>query len=312
MSQTSTRTAYLTRKYLHYRLFVIGLFSILMFLGAPLYVGANEDGSTEKDNTSVSDHSKKFEKLLSDPEELRNFVNYVHAEMPDTGLGNYTDKGSNLTLVGIATDFPLYDSNGSETADGAYFGLTAGIQSQFNVDKKTDDLLNTNFQVGFPFKYRWGGASFRLRLMHQSSHVGDDLLTNGGTTPAVRDLSIEFADFILSYDHRDVRFYAGGAYRFDQETSGPNKGNWKGGFEFVDSTPGIYGFQPMVAFNVTSKKATDWEEQYSFRVGLRNRNWFWDTNSIDIMLHGYDGPLTFGQFYRTEAEYYGIGIYFNT
>ncbi len=47
---------------------------------------------------------------------------------------------------------------------------------QFDLSAPSSDLINTDYVVGVPLSWRSGGWSTRVRLYHQSSHLGDEFL----------------------------------------------------------------------------------------------------------------------------------------
>lgn len=67
------------------------------------------------------------------------------------------------------------------------------------MDASSDDLLNSDYLVGFPLSFRFGKFTGRFWFFHQSSHLGDELLLSGNAPERI-NLSIEAVDLELAYD----------------------------------------------------------------------------------------------------------------
>ena len=78
------------------------------------------------------------------------------------------------------------------------------------------DLINSDYQLGFPVTPREGPFSARIRLYHQSSHLGDEFLLNNPQVTRV-NYSFEEADAVGSFEYRWLRLYAGGGYLLHRE-----------------------------------------------------------------------------------------------
>ncbi len=76
--------------------------------------------------------------------------------------------------------------------------------------------------MGIPVSWRRGDWSTRVRLYHQSSHVGDEFLLENPAFNRV-NLSFEEVEAILSYDHRWVRVYADGGNLLHREPAVPDR-----------------------------------------------------------------------------------------
>src|SRR3989441_12003782 len=82
----------------------------------------------------------------------------------------------------------------------------------------TNDLINTDYLVGLPLTYRHGSWATRLRLYHQSSHLGDEYLLH---TNAQRvDLTFEAAELLVSKEIAQWRGCGGGGGLFAPPPAG--------------------------------------------------------------------------------------------
>jgi len=69
--------------------------------------------------------------------------------------------------------------------------------------------------VGIPVTVRWAGFSSRLRVYHQSSHLGDEFLLSSEIER--KNLSFEAVDLLLSQEIGPLRAYGGGEILFNRE-----------------------------------------------------------------------------------------------
>src|SRR2546427_2916699 len=134
-----------------------------------------------------------FQPLLADPKEPQFFVTYLWDRSPRLG--------SRLASVGFGQTIGLVRESDWELA------IAAGVFSQFNMQSATNDLINTDYLVGLPLTYRHGSWSTRLRLYHQSSHLGDEYLLHTNA-PRV-DLTVEAAELLVSKEMAQWRVGAG-------------------------------------------------------------------------------------------------------
>jgi len=55
--------------------------------------------------------------------------------------------------------------------------IAAGLFSQFNMASATNDLIDADYRIGLPLTYRRGAFASRFQLYHQSSHLGDPVVS---------------------------------------------------------------------------------------------------------------------------------------
>ncbi len=210
-------------------------------------------------------------------------------------------------LIGISTDHPLYRGVSPDQKQAWQLVLEGGILSQFNIDASSDDLLNTDFLVGFPFLYRNEPFSARFRIMHQSSHLGDELLLRENAPKRI-NLSVEFAELALAYQLGGWRFYGGGGDSFRQQPSFLDFRNLHGGIEYVSPNP-----QSKIAvlggMHYRTSGQTNWSYSSDFKAGLRFRGSQPHASVIDVLLEYHNGPFPYGQFFTNDTQYAGIGFY---
>ncbi len=248
-----------------------------------------------------------FRPLLADPKQPQFFVSMMrfHSSEP---VDAFT-RTITMASVGYGGTFGLYRR---PTADGrgAYqISLDGALFAQFNMDAPSHDLINADYTVGIPFTFREGPFSMRLRLYHQSSHLGDEYLLR--FHPKRVNLSYEAADLLVARDWGPFRGYVGGEYRVDRDPSTlrPAMAHW--GLEYR-STGDLFDTARLVAgLDVKHDQQDAWNPSASLRVGLEFGSPSRDKRRLRVFLEGYDGHSPYGQFYQDKVDYFGVAVTFN-
>jgi hypothetical protein len=159
----------------------------------------------------------------------------------------------------------------------------------------------------------------RLRIYHQSSHLGDEYLLR---EPAERrnreNLSFESIDATLSYDAGALRFYGGGERLVNREPVDLAETVVHGGAEFRPRTwiiplKSLGGFRFLAGSDVKTSEEHDWKPSVSARAGLeydRARGGDVQGRRWALLAEYYDGPSPYGQFFRERVRYLGVGVHF--
>ncbi len=244
--------------------------------------------------------------LAADPKEERSFVSYLRgdfATIADPEPGAKT----NIGAVGLGDSFAIFRSAGNAAGDGIQLSLGAAVFTQFNLDATSFDLINADYLVGFPLTYRRGGFSTRLRVYHQSSHLGDEFLLS--RQPERINLSFESVELILSQEVGALRFYGGGEafFRRAPEDLVPHLAHVG-----VELRPAVLGQgRLLAAFDLKAVEEVEWELAWSARAGVeiaRIPSPGHPPRVISLMAEFYDGVAPYGQFYREDIRYVGVGL----
>ena len=195
--------------------------------------------------------------------------------------------------------------------DGEWeFGVQAGVFSIFDVSAQSIDLVNADYRVGFLGSYRNGPLSGFLRLLHQSSHLGDEfLLNNPGVTRI--NLSFEEIDVKLSYQIMPwLRIYGGGGYIVHRFPEDLGRGTTQWGIELV-STRTFFGgiLRPVAYADFQCNERANWQIGQSIMAGVQFENARIGDRRIQLLAEYYGGPSPDGQFYTQRASWYGIGVH---
>jgi Protein of unknown function (DUF1207) len=253
--------------------------------------------------------------LVADPKAPHSFVSYLR-ERSDTGRGQLS---ANVASVGIGDMFGLGRWSGKRPGDGVQLSLTGAVFAQFDLGAPSYDLLNADYVIGLPLTIRRGRGSMRLRIYHQSSHLGDEYLLR--EPPDRRDrenLSFESVEAILSLDAGALRVYGGGERLVNREPSDLAGTVVHGGAEFRPMTwvipfGDLGGFRFVAASDIKTSKEHDWKPSVSARAGLeydRARGTEPPGRRWGLFAEFYEGPSPYGQFFRERVRFMGVGAHF--
>jgi hypothetical protein len=279
------------------------------------------EGIGEKSNSGASalelfPENDVFRPLWADPKQPQFFMSWQSTHIRSNIVNVNTPTHVNLGTVGFGENFGLVGKRNG--CDGWQVGILPGVFAQFNLDSGSTDLINADYVIGIPVSFRSGLFSTRLRLFHQSSHLGDEFLLNNPGVNRV-NLSFEVVEAILSLDAPGGwgRIYGGGARAFHVEPSNidPNSVHW--GFELRGPTMAApLLVKPMPGTRLTLVFGSDFQ-------AFEELNWTINTNVVGglewgkvgsdrrfrILVNYYHGYTPYGQFFATKLEMVGAGVY---
>lgn len=188
--------------------------------GAECLSGADERGGRPDAGMGsvVFPRDDVFRAPLADPKEPRFSASYQRVRFR-TGqvTAAHPDETLHMGFVSAGTTLGLW-SRRRDGCDGIQVGILGGVFSQFDLDRSSGDLVNSDFLVGVPVTGRSGRWSGRARLLHQSSHLGDEFLVRNRAI-RVRNFGFEMVDLLVSYDFDRLRIYGGAGVVFNSSTS---------------------------------------------------------------------------------------------
>lgn len=243
-----------------------------------------------------------FQPALADPKEPRFFVSPRHYDTHTDTLW--------LVEVGYGANFPIYGRIDG-AGNGWNIGISGGLFGLFNMEAKSFDLINADYTVGVPLTWREGKTSSRLRLYHQSSHLGDEFLLNAA--PERINLSFESLEGLIAYDLTPFRIYAGGEVLLHREPADLDRLMAHAGVEYFGAEPtqllpGLRG-RPFAGLDLKSYAEHEWSIDRSLKVGMQ-----FDAPHSDhylrLSVDGYRGYSPHGQFYADRISYLGFGVMF--
>lgn len=236
-----------------------------------------------------------FQPLIADPTQPQFFAATLWVTSPRLV--------TQLASVGVGENIGLLRGSGG----GWQVSVAAGVFSQFDLRRPSNDLVNTDYLVGLPFTWRHGDLSGRLQYYHHSSHLGDEYVLR--TNPTRINLSFECLEALLADELGEFRVYGGGEILLRREPRDLNRLLLHGGVEWRGRRPAVRGHGAFfLAFDAKASQQRRWQLGMSGRAGIAfgsgsGRHW-------NLQLHGYSGPVPFSQFYEENIESVGVGLHF--
>ena len=196
---------------------------------------------------------------------------------------------------------------GARPGDGIQLDLAGAVFAQLNLGLPSFDLINQDYLVGLPLTFRRGGFSGRLRVYHQSSHLGDEFLL--ARQPERVNLSFESLELLLSQEVGPVRVYGGGETFFRREPEELASRLVHAGAEFHQ--PVFGGLAAVAALDVKAVDDQGWITSWSASAGMevaRIGGAGHPSRAISLVAEYYDGAAPYGQFYRDNIQYWGLAL----
>ena len=254
-----------------------------------------------------------FRPPLADMKQPRFYLGVRNVEFKTGGLpAGGVDDNITAAIVAMGTDIGIWRRSTRHTCDGLQVSLLGGVFSQYNLDTSSDDLINADYMVGPMLTLRRGRVSARLRLYHQSSHLGDEFILNNPGVDRV-NLSFETFDGLVAFTGSWWRLYVGGGYILSSDSDLPGNGLGQAGFELRGLRWSWAGARGAAVFGTDwqSFEARDWDFTTSVKGGLELSNPA-GTNRFRVLLVYLRGSVPFGQFFNTEKiENYGLELQFD-
>jgi hypothetical protein len=247
--------------------------------------------------------------LTADPKEPRSFVSLLRGTFPS--IDDPADNSTTLASVGLGDAFGLVRLSGSRAGDGLQFDITGAIFAQFDLGAESNDLINADYIIGVPMTFRARGFSTRVRLYHQSSHLGDEYLLRNADIQ--RDnLSFESLEFLVSQEVGAFRGYVGGERVFRRDPATVAAKLFHAGAELRTRRESVAQLIAGVDVKITERHNN--AAATSGRVGLELKSSSpggHPSRLVTLLLEIYKGPSPYGQFFQDDISYIGVGVHFS-
>jgi hypothetical protein len=246
--------------------------------------------------------------LLADPKEARSFISFLGGTF--RSLDDPSGKGTTIGSVGLGDSFGLVRWNGSTPGEGLQFDVVGGLFAQFDLGAESNDLINADYIIGVPLTLRKRGFTSRVRVYHQSSHLGDEYLLRSEDIER-ENLSFESLELIASQEMGPLRVYGGGEILFRREPETLPARLVHAGVELRSGRGGR--IQLVAGVDLKATEEHDWSPATSARVGLeaaRGERGGHPVRLITLMVEFYQGPSPYGQFFQDDISYVGVGLHF--
>ncbi len=256
-----------------------------------------------------------FQPLVADPRQPQYSVAYRGA---DRVIGKVA------AAVDLGDEFPIFRWRDVWWGRGdLQIGLEAGIFAVFSyVDipphesDESCELVNTDYWVGIPLSYAYNEWSYRLRLYHISSHLGDEFLVNHPEFIANRkNPSFEAIDLFTSYQiSSNLRGYAGAGVVVHSDESFKLKPLYvEYGFELR-----LFGQRfeyhrlfgtPFLAIHTENWQQRHWDIDVTVMAGYELSKLQGVGRKLRMFAEYHAGFSYEGQFFNERVKYWEAGFY---
>ncbi len=269
---------------------------------AMLPIDASAEAPTEEPKVRVFPRLPLFAPLSADLRWPRLSVAYTYY------IGD-----SELAHVGSAdagASIPIVQKDGRR---GSWeVGVQGGIFSIFDFAAPSSDLVNADYLGALTFTYRRNSWTLFTRILHQSSHLGDEYLL-GNEVERV-NLSFEEIDALVSYDVRTWAWvYAGLGVMVRREPSDLDRWSLQAGGEVRPFTAKTERrLQVLIAVNLDLWQETGWTPDASIVAGATLDPRGDSSYRVDFLLRYYVGRSPNGQFFTERIQTLGpaVQLYF--
>jgi hypothetical protein len=175
-------------------------------------------------------------------------------------------------------------------------------------------LINADYVVGVPVTWRRDRVSARLRVYHQSSHLGDEYLLQN---PDVRRIDVSFEELegiaALDVGGGRGRAYVGAGVLLhrnpDMERGKLLFGvEWRRRGHFGSRAAGGLGRMLVAGVEVKLLQELDWEADVRAVVGVELTRAL-GGRSVSLLAEYYNGSIPYGQFFHEKEDHIGLGLH---
>ena len=242
-----------------------------------------------------------FEPLVATAKEPQ-FSTGLHRVNSSGQLGEFT-----AGVVSYGEHFGLVRWQ-STAAEQWQLSIVGALFAQFNMDSESKDLINADYTIGISGTHRRGPNTYRLRLFHQSTHLGDELLL-GEPAPVRINYSLEAIDFLAAYKWHNYRLYGGVAYLLNVEPSSLDRIGLQLGGDFLSTRYQLFEGNLTGGVDLTAFEGDDWGVNTAVKFGVEYGKPGSGNRRIRVMLEYYNGKAPFGQFFDVNISSYGLTAY---
>jgi hypothetical protein len=200
----------------------------------------------------------------------------------------------------------------SESEDGGIVvAAQTGVFARFRIEYPSRDELATDWIIGMPIEIRRGRFSSRIRIVHHSSHMGDEF--NVVTGAERLEFGGETFDALAAYRIPGIiRLYGGGGWIFRSQTKDIPFLVREGLDDRFFLQAGADGaWQPFGNPRINVIAGIDWQSAQRIRwkgavalaggITASARG-----QSIGFIARFFDGRSAMGQFFNTRERYYSL------
>lgn len=180
----------------------------------------------------------------------------------------------------------------------AYHDSTAG--------KARRRILNNDYKISIIYNLRRGDNTYRFRVYHLSSHLGDDyIFRNRITAPTPNSVNYELLDVTYSRTVNNWRLYGGAGIVLRKTDERKPLSAQLGAFYKRPSTKAA---RLVGGVDVKFWQQTDFRPGIHGGVGIELGR---TQNNLTFLLEGYSGFRPYSQYENEQTSWIGAGVYLN-
>jgi hypothetical protein len=263
-----------------------------------------------------------FQPLVADPLEPRMGIGLLQTdvfERAGEGLERESfsfpdpeDAANDVNAAAaIGGSIPLFQLAEWPGKGGMVASAQLGVFSRFRIEYPSRDDVGQDWFVGMPFEIAYEKFTGRFRIMHRSSHIGDELVETTGASRI--EFGGEFADFLAGYELLPgARLYGGATWNFRSYTEQLPALRVRDMHDYLEVHGGIdgswYGWSEgrtglVAGFDWQSAQRTGWRSQFSLAAGFAARK---NGQATKLMLRYFHGPSSMGEFFLTKETFVAL------
>jgi len=246
-----------------------------------------------------------FQPLIADP---RQVMNAAALRFNDDVVGKH------VGAVSFGGDFILIRLKDMLCWRGDMdLGIQAGIFSVFDLDHVEACMVNTDFFAAALVTYAFDRWSFRFRLWHLSSHLGDEFIISYPDCERY-NLSDEGIDLFASYQlGYPVRIYGGIGYIYSRDRTFSEEPLYIEAGSEIRVFGGKDCFnrlnvQPFLAMHFRAWEEHDYDIDQTYALGVEWSKLQGVGQKFRIYVEYHNGYSKEGQFVRERADYVAIKV----
>ena len=255
--------------------------------------------ASQNEGTFLPELNRFFPTMLAQP----HIIGY------SVGFRSYDKIFKSTIPVSIGDQFSLYQFKLNSSAK-LYFGVEACVWAVFEGKTKSLSLINADYFVSLPLTYVNDRFSARLRVFHESSHLGDEFLLENKIDR--KNPSMEGIDLSLCYEPIDrLELFLGyrRILRSDESFKvKPNSVYY--GFNYFLECAKVKMFScegiPYIAAYFANHENNHWNFDKSIAIGFQWEKYY--GHKLRIYLEAHDGHSAEGQFARKKAKAVSINL----
>ncbi|MBA3816650.1 MAG: DUF1207 domain-containing protein, partial [Parachlamydiaceae bacterium] len=207
--------------------------------------------------------------------------------------------------ISIGDQFSLYQFKINTNAR-LYLGIEACVWAFFEARVQSLSLINADYYISIPLTYYHNNFSARLRIFHQSSHLGDEFIIEHPHIER-KNPSMEGLDLTLGFEPIDrfVLFLGYSRILRSDDSFKVKPNNVYYGFNYHLNFAKIQAFCvegiPYVATYFTNNENNNWGLDSSVAIGYQWKKKY--GHKLRIYVMGHDGYSAEGQFAKRRAKY---------